>query len=365
MKLRNVNLLVFFLLLIDNKIIFAKDLPRILHLSFHKGCINDFKEVAKELLLDVTSWFILSDEHPPYYFDGVSTGNAIYNIGHERAKNIWNKHKDYFDSFDAIITSDTAPLARIFLQNGFNKPLIIWVCNRFDYYDGASLDCDFPDQEYYDLIQQATQQKNVKVISYTPYEYFYALTKGVNFGTFTIKPLGTAALKNSSISWIPAEIKKEETFFIPPRLSEEGKKFLLNKCKELGFKVYCGNYNGPCDLKEFKGIIHFPYAWSNLALFENINYGLIHFVPTIFFVKQLIAENKPIAYFTAQNFECAEWYREENKDLFIYFDSWQDLKNKIETADYEIKNKNIKQFAATHKKTMIARWKEVFEEFNL
>ena len=43
-------------------------------------------------------------------FDGISSGNALYNVGHERAQNIWNKHKDYFNQFDAIITSDTAPL---------------------------------------------------------------------------------------------------------------------------------------------------------------------------------------------------------------------------------------------------------------
>jgi len=28
--------------------------PKILHLSFHQGCINDFKQVADELGLDLT-----------------------------------------------------------------------------------------------------------------------------------------------------------------------------------------------------------------------------------------------------------------------------------------------------------------------
>ena len=70
-------------------------------------------------------------------------GNAVYNIGHQRAETVWNRHKDYFDKFDVIVTSDTAPLSRIFLQNGWRKPLIIWVCNRFDYCDYASLDLVF------------------------------------------------------------------------------------------------------------------------------------------------------------------------------------------------------------------------------
>jgi len=63
-------------------------------------------------------------------------------------KKFGNLHKDYFDTFDVIVTSGTAPLHESFLQNGWTKPLIIWICNRFDYCDYASLDCNFPDQEY-------------------------------------------------------------------------------------------------------------------------------------------------------------------------------------------------------------------------
>src|SRR5579872_995466 len=101
----------------------------ILHLSFHKGCIRDIEIVAQELGCTITSLFI--PDLPAKEFDGYAAGNSLYNIGHERAEKIWNKHKDYFNQFDAIITSDTAPLARIFLQNNYEKPFIIWVCNRF------------------------------------------------------------------------------------------------------------------------------------------------------------------------------------------------------------------------------------------
>jgi hypothetical protein len=333
--------------------------PKILHLSFHQGCINDFKQVADELGLDLTSWFVLSSEYPKNYFDGTTAGNAQYNIGHERAERIWNKHKDYFNSFDIIITSDTAPLARIFLQNEFDKPLIIWVCNRFDYSDWASLDCAFPDKEYYELFAEAKNRKNVRIVSYTPYEYFYAGQKGIDIGTFTIKPVGLLNDHFSGISVIPDYINKSETIFIPLRLDEMQKDFLINQCEVLNIPVYCGKYNGPSDLKDFKAIVHFPYAWSNVALFENIQNGLVHFVPTIRFVKQLRNENKPIPYFADENLEWAEWYREENDILFVYFDSWDELKRKIETIDYESKKKEIKLFAKKNRQIMLDRWKEV------
>lgn len=336
---------------------------RVLHLSFHTGCIKDFEEVAKERGLDLTSWYILGDRPR---FDGYSMGNAVYNIGHQRAETVWNRHKDYFDKFDVIVTSDTAPLSRIFLQNGWRKPLIIWVCNRFDYCDYASLDCSFPDKEYYDLFRKAAEMPNVKIVSYTPVEYLWAAAKGVQIGTFTIKPVGSqeTSYRKGMQSLIPSEIDKNKTLFIPDYLAGNQKTYVLDQCKLHKIPVYCGRYNGPYDLKDFKGIIYIPYQWSNLALFENIYNGLIHFVPSEKFVRETVGQGLPLRYCTLHPtyFQESEWYRKENEDLFVYFDSWNDLADKINSTHYEMLRERIKQFAMTHRETMLGRWKMVFDD---
>src|SRR5208282_2621726 len=123
---------------------------KILHLTYHGGCKRTLDFVAKSLEHEITTKF----------------ADWNYNIGPNRAAEIWNKHKDYFNLFDLVITSDTAPLSRIFLQNDFKKKLIIWICNRFDYHDGASNDCSFPDYEYYNIINAAPRKNNVKIFSY-------------------------------------------------------------------------------------------------------------------------------------------------------------------------------------------------------
>lgn len=152
--------------------IFAKNNFNILHLSFHQGCINDFQEVIKHFpAIQLTSWNIESNRRK---LDAHISGDVIYNMSHDRAHRIWLQHADYFNSFDMIATSDTAPLSRIFLQNNWHKPLPIWVCNRFDYFDGATHKGTFPDHEYYELMRNACHKRNVKIISYTPYEFFYA-----------------------------------------------------------------------------------------------------------------------------------------------------------------------------------------------
>lgn len=368
------KLCLFFILFLGSGTIlgFTRDLgfsyvsgtgPKVLHLSFHRGCIKDFEAVARELSLDLTSWYIL---HPRdrSFFDEKSPGNSIYNIGHDRAERVWKKHKNYFEQFDVIITSDTAPLSRIFLQNNAKVPVIIWICNRFDYFDGQSLDCRFPDQEYYDLFKRAVNQKKVKIVSYTPYEYVHARGRGIDIGTYTIKPLGTVDEWNDhKESFIPATVKKEETFFLPPRFGNQQQlDHVIKSCNDRGINVFCGRYNGPNDLKGFKGIIHFPYAWSNLALFENIQNGFVHFVPTQRFIREMIAQHLPVHYFSLANLEYSEWYCKENEILFVYFDSWDDLKHKIETTDFESSSAKIKEFARQHRATMLQRWQERFDE---
>jgi len=337
-----------------------------LHLTFHKGCANEIEYIGKCLNLDITTWFIPNS--PAMSFDPLAKGNALYNIGHDRAQRIWNKHKNFFNQFDAIITSDTAPLSRIFLQNVFKKPLIIWICNRFDYRDTASLDCKFPDIEYYTLINRASKQKNVRVICYTPFEYIYAKHQNVTLSNFVIKSSGGYESKPFR-SAIPSHIKKNDTFFIPTYCNDQ----VFNveqKCNFLGIKCYMGRYNGPDDLKEFKGIIHLPYGWSNLALFENMQNGLIYFIPTKNFINKLRSK-KHYHYQNAYHFfnlnenRYSEWYCPEHKDLFVYFDSWQDLKHKIESTNYQELSKKIILFGEKHKYKMIEKWKLVFNNLKI
>ena len=339
---------------------------KILHLTFHRGCEKEINAVAKELSIHVDTWFI--PDLAPLSFDGTTKGNALYNIDHTRAERIWNLHKDEFNRYDAILTSDTAPLSRIFLQNGWKKPLIIWICNRFDYWDGASLDCHFPDKEYYQLFNKARYRPNVYVVAYNEFEHYYAKTKGVDTGTLTIKPcaLNIPICTKSSI---PSSVIKNETFFLPPYHNETNFKNLSQFLGELGIVNYCGRYNGANDLADFKGIIHLPYAWSNLAFFENISQGLPYFIPSIKFLEELIEEGNYFfpnlnSLYHDKLYSLTEWYSPDHKDIITYFDSWDDLKIKIEQTDFVSKKEEIKENAYLLQQTMLKRWKEIFNKIS-
>lgn len=340
--------------------------PKILHLSFHKGCINDLHEVARELGWDLTTWNPLSSYQSLHRFLGNQTEQpmAVYNMTHDRAERIYHNNKEYFHSFDCIITSDTAPLSRIFFQNGWRKPLIIWVCNRFNYCVGPGSQGGL-DAEYYDLFRAAMKMPNVKVVSYTPFEQYFAALYGVDIRGPIIKPIGTREGVCEQ-SQIPAGVQKSETVFIYPPFpgcKKEEHDFIVSRCSSLGFNTYSGRYNGPDDLKDFKGVIYFPYQASNLVFFENIQRGIVQFVPSERFIKELVSAGAPI-YYWYEPYYC-EWYFGVHRDVIIYFDSWEDLREKIAHTDYAAMQKKICSFAQYHRDEMLKSWCEVLRDLGV
>lgn len=354
--------LIFLILILFNTPLFAEG-EKVLHLTFHQGCKKEFEGVAQTLGLNLETWFI--PDLPPKFFDGTTQGNALYNIGHDRAERIWSLHQDYFRTFDIILVSDTSPLSRIFLQNNSEVSLMVWICNRFDYSDQASLDCDFPDKEYYQLFKDALNSDNVKIFAYNSFEHTHTKNRGIDTGQLVITPCAPV-MPSPTSSIIPDQIERPSTFFLPPYHNERLYMDLSKHLNALGIPAYCGRYNGPYDLKEFKGIIHLPYAWSNLALFENINLGIPYFIPSRQFFLELASKPN---YFhpelskliVEKLFDDSEWYSPLREPLFIYFDSWDDLVKKVQETDFETQRQKVKHYAIQHREYTLKQWEEIIE----
>ncbi len=313
---------------------------RCLHVSYHIGCIGDINYVMSKLNIPVETL----------------KADWDYLISHNLAKSVWEKYKDYFNSFDTIITSDTAPLSRIFLQNGYSGKLIVWICNRFDYPNRDG----FPDSEYFGLWKGNLNSDKVKFISYTPFEYVYARQRGVSLNDFVIKPVA-GHIENPTSSGIPGDINKNEYFFIPPYHNDTIFMNLKDKCGSLGIKAYAGRYSGIKDLVGFKGIIHIPYAWSNLALFEAIKMGIPHLIPSKDFIFRLSSSGNFFwsPPFQREYIEYSEWYAKEHENLFVFFDSWEDLQNKAKNYDLGTITNNRLKFIEEHEIKELNKWRSV------
>ena len=60
----------------------------------------------------------------------------------------------------------------------------------------------------------------------------------------------------------------------------------------------------------------------------------------------------------------SEWYNEQNQELFEYFESWDDLKYKIENTSHEYinnKKQKIKTFIENSNTSNIEKWKNILK----
>lgn len=332
---------------------------KILHLSFHKGCINDFHYICDKLghTCEVLSSFkecCTNQSIEPIW----EPDNRHYMITHESAIKYWNRYKDYFNEFDTIVTSDTAILSRIFLQNGWTKPLVIWICNRFDYFHTSR-----PDKEYFELFHRATKQPNVQIIPNTLFEVLYCSLYNISLNSpEIITPLGknipSVSLDKTSLP------NKRNTFFIPSYHNETTMMNLPLKLQELGIETYNERHKGGHDLIEFKGIITIPYAYSTLALFEHLSLGITIFVPNPSFLLSFLKDPKLNFWHQNSNMlpkymQISEWYNEKHSKLIIYFDSWEDLKKKVSTLDYENHKSKLIEYGKKHEKDVCEKWNKV------
>lgn len=335
---------------------------KILHLSFHEGCINDLKFVCDKLNIECHVLSQFKDLNSNKNIDTLEEPFAQhYNVTHQLADKYWNKYKNYFNSFDCIVTSDTAPLSRIFLQNNWTKRLVIWICNRFDYTNYPVRNGKFPDPAYYHLLNNAYKQQNVFIIGYTKFENIYANDiRKLSIGYNVITPSGGISKIYSDNFVEKSEYKN--TIFVPPYHNDTQMIDVKNKLNELGYDAYCGKYNGPCDLCNYKCVVHMPYAWSNLALFEMFPLGIVYFIPSISFLKNLKVNRK---FFWSPPYvedllPISEWYDDRYKDLLIYFNSWDDLVEKINALNFDEHKIKLKEFGKLHIENVCNSWNKIF-----
>lgn len=328
---------------------------KLIHFTFHSGCDNEIKFVCK----------YLGHELSTIHVDDDTKTNDKYNVYHTKSNYYYNKYINQVKDYDGIITSDTSPLARPWLEFEWNKPVIIWICNRFDYNDRSFNIEKFPDVDYYDLYNKAYLRPNIKFVGYTVFELLYSRLRQCNLGELIIKPIG---LRLNTKTVIP--MNNQDKVFIPPYHNDI---VTERNCKLVNINCYRGRYEHPTDLLSYKAIVHIPYAWSNLALFENLQLEIVYFIPDIDFFIEIVkegiktVENREFFWsppFLLEYLKCSEWYCKENEECFVYFSSWNDLKQKIQTTDYEKKCNIIKNWNILHTTTMLNRWTDLFNSLN-
>ena len=336
---------------------------RVLHLSHHVGLLRDFEYVASALGFDFESM----DMHKQY------------RVSSDFARQFWRKHRDFINSFDVVVTSDTPPLARIVLENlgEFKGRLVVWVCNRLDYQHTG-------DAVWYEMLRNALTHHQVQFVPYTEFEKVDARERiGLNMdNTTTITPIGRSLLhtryeKNAKSDYtaspltVPAYGQRGNGVFVTRHHNDQSVLKLHELFRKSNVPSFTSAYTHPQELATYTAVIHFPDALSKLLAFETLQYGVPVVLPSVQWLRKL--RQTPGYFYNMDNVggrihnaddydQLNEWYR--CPTCRIYVDSTEEL---VETARqllrgaYPLKQLQaaMRRQSASIQHTMLSRWSVV------
>lgn len=338
---------------------------RILHLSFHVGCINDFQYIFKTL------------GHAIEYMKMSLPGCKVTA---EIADKIWQEKKDTFQSYDIILTSDTVGLSYIFLRHldELAPHLLIFNTNRFDY--GM-----YEEPMFYKLLQELpTHRKKITFIPVSAYEFYWCGRKGLCVSELPILPVGKWLTDDifygeyirddfGEINRCMATKDDAQTIFIQTYFNHIRFMNLPKLLSDFGVSVAFGGYRSFHEIAGFKGLVILPDATCKYFAFESIQNELLVFLPTQRFLLELSATH---GYFfntegsggkiTPETINLCEWYR--YPETRIFFDSFPDLFVKIQTTTQEQiaeRKRWMRFYGAQHEKEQLLRWAGVLERISM
>jgi hypothetical protein len=125
------------------------------------------------------------------------------------------------------------------------------------------------------------------------------------------------------------------------------------------------------------GFLHLPYQTNIQSLWENLGHQIVYFIPSLTFLYTILFESwyyweekflKPTE-LILKSVELSEWYQVEHTELFVYFDSWEDLAIKYE---YYLENnqaliekkKKIREYLVESNHIHLDKWRGILDSFN-
>lgn len=334
----------------------------ILHISHHIGCFRDQEYVLNKLGFEVTN-------HKFY--------DNVFEITKEIANDFWNNHKDQLNEFDYIVTSDTAPLSRIFLENQeeFKSKLVIWVCNRFDYRMENQ-------PEYYKLFKEAEKNPNIKIVPYSYFEKIWCTEKGTNLMEHEyIPPCGIHLEKNEDN--IPdteyfekmygKKVALPDADVIVPIYHNDNNFFKMTEfLRGKNISVYNGSFREIGDISKYKAFVTMPDAFSKFLCFELIHAHIPVILPSKEFLYTL--SKKPNYFFNIWGsgganllqkdwIDWCEWYDPDLVDCRFYYNSFEEIPEIIKNIDKEKMKINFNRCSKFIEERTISKWKNFYKSF--
>lgn len=358
-------------------------LIKILHITNHTGTILNANQLEKYINTPDIHPISHPISHPIKIQITTRPWSNSYYITESHADTIFQEWRDIIAPFDILLFTDTAMYGRPFLQNIDKHPcqIIFYITNRFDW--GI---WNIQDPTFYTLYSEASYNPRIRFTADNRYDKYYAQRKGniyfpmedyMRLVPHISPPQNTHTQTNIHTHSQTTTIQNNAIRFLVQNRGTDVSRYISHLDKyQIPYDIFDTNkrYRDKEHICEYLGILHLPYQVNIQSLWENLGYGIIHFIPSKTFLIQLVqsdwyyweesARGEP---YLSKSIELSEWYCPDIADCFIFFDSWDDLYHKYSSCVlypkwYMDKRHYIIETVKSNNKTTVSKWIGLFQQ---
>lgn len=337
---------------------------KVLHLTFHTGIGRTVYYNFDKLGHSVKTYFLYTMVEQ----FGLNTIEQMLAITEQLGDKFYNYFKQEVEEYDLLLISDVMPISRGFLKhiNQIKTPILLWICNRFDYCTPKYKNL-FNYEQYYLLIKKTYNHPLIKIVPYSHYDKMYIETILKIVINDPIEPYHKvmelyntiqerdevgfySKIEGSTLSTLSDQFN----LLIP---NYDSNKILINNIEKWisdGVNpIFNQRFNGPLDLKNIDALLHIPYQVSNCFFFEAINFGKTLFIPSYSFYQQLgfkMIYPEYTVFWGAQQ-EC-----------IVYFNNWKQLKQLLKDREV-LPELVIKKYFEYKQLLTLFQWSTILRKF--
>ena len=320
--------------------------PKLFNIDLHISVIEDFINLNNDVVevddhsISGHTWVLNKKKEDNYYIKDSNWEKIIKN--ENEIKKFAMVHHDELSNYDGFIVTHTPSF--LLLYESFNKPIIIINSCR---YENPFTNNINKWNMLNNKIKNMWDNKQLYIVSNNKADQNY-INIGCDIQSLYIPSICLYTNEKYTGNINKLLIYNNEKIF--PENNKFQKKSELNK------------YTWE-DIYSYKGIIHIPYEISTMSIFEQYSANVPLFFPSKKYLKQLLNDNiigmqtlysnqcpdKLVDILSPKNFfenwvEKADYYDTENMPYIQYFDSMDDLLNKINTVDYDDISYKMKEY---------------------
>lgn len=351
---------------------------KLFNLDCHISVIADLKRIYESHGHEVTSWSVSGHN---WVFDRGSSQVDIVNqntwmqLNEDMCSSFYERYKDELSQYDAFIC--TYPLSFSMLYEKFNKPIILHIPIRYEVpFHNDKLKWE----KFNDYLRNGIDKGMIIPVANSEYDKRYF--------EFFVK---------RECKLIPSLCEYTESQWKPTI-----NKFLYSSRLKLSFngdsivdKDTLGKYKWN-DLASYKGLILIPYTCSTMSIFEHYKANIPLFFPSKNFIIELYKSygnlvlseltwnrvfNLPPRSIINCDFDkdpnrydnisimsdwisLSDFYNENWMPYIVYFDSFQDLRDKLLSTNLIEVSNNMRKFNIKRTEIIYEEWKKILDKID-